>query len=1241
MNIPSVLHLTFLASISFFLISCSSEEEGEIEVEKTNILPGFHDLNINFTQTDKELGVVSIQPNDLTCRANCTSNIADDVQLDLIATPISGARFIAWGGDCSGNNTCQVTMSSEHTVTATFSDEVESFPTEIPSYPLSIQMTKGGTIDISDGLLECISDCGFSFNKQEILTLKAIPDTGYVFIGWGGDCEDKSTCEVTMSSEHSVTASFSDEIESFPNEIPIYSLAMKMTTGGSIDISDGLLECISDCEFSFNKQETLILNAIPDEGYVFIGWGGDCEDKSTCEVTMSSEHSVTASFSDVIESFPNEIPIYPLVIQITKGGSIDISDGLLECISDCEFSFNKEETLTLKATPDEGYIFTGWGGDCEDKSTCEVTMSSEHSVTATFSEIALEASLSVTVDKEGTVSFSNNLDDCILDCKFDFTQKENITLTAIPKDGYVFHGWNGDCAGYSDCLINIDMTSNLSVTAIFKPSAWSCTSPQAPLPASSFDADSEYAYNNPTFDGSKVETLLTDFVVKESSGKGATNYPVSMVFPVEQGEYFHPGDFHIKNSAGEVIPAQFNVINRWWAKDRSLRHIQAHFNVDIKPYTVGQANTGLQTFTLYAGNGNIKPNYSVCTTETDKDIVLDNGLVDITITKSTLTTPLTITTPAGQLKSLFVNEAGEDDYSFDHDNITIELEEIGYLRTIVKISSLTNYVSPTDIKHGWALRLYMYADSDKVKVDFQLQNSAINTQFSAPLYFESHELILDDTGSDSEQAIKADFIDGDKISAGISGVITTPQVNAFYRNFWQKFPQGLATNTDGNLAIELWPAWSKQFLDGDFAEADLYWLGDMTQTYKEVLLDFSTQNDIDYLDTISRNFQFSPVASIPQSYYAKTKVTLELGGYFPLTTIPTETSRTPQYVSTDFTEKNYLDGHRFGADNFGLDLDRKHATNGTGGWAYSQRRFLVTGNPDDYYSAQRLANAELNIRPQWLSGYIHEDHFSSLTPSANPYGGSTWRSYHLGNAGAASTRSYIAGSELVARPRDDQHAWFYHMEHAYLLSGNKWLKDWFEFMGEFKQVYLNELDPWPDRSRRSEGHNLSVALSAYRVTGNIVLGELLSNYTTDIHSKYIREPHNLHFGGLWSNPKASGFMLGYISKPFIELTYEFPNQTKTMEFITSIIDWNYTYGNYGYYRSIEDFSVTTTASGSSLTLVDSAIWYSMYSGDDKYADHAKGFVEVGIGGRQPYGTWSSWLGQYEAQIYNYYLQTNQ
>ena len=1013
---------------------------------------------------------------------------------------------------------------------------------------------------------------------------------------------------------------------------------------GVVNVQPSNLECKGTCTSNVAADTVVKLTATPKVGAVFVGWSGDCTGNTTCQVTMSAAHTITANFVKEATGSNNGTI---LSVSIEPGGSVMLSDNLGECKEDCKLGFVKQQLVTLSAIAETGYSFSGWSGDCTGDSDCKVTMSTSHAVTATFTEAATETTLSLTVATGGSVAFSNDFADCATDCQLGFTQQEVITLTAMPKVGYVFVGWNGDCAAgvgvganftaYSDtdidCLVN--MSANQAVNASFKFSSHTCTN-QATLPAGHFDA--EYPYNkptnNPNNNGSNLETLLTDFTVKESSGKGVSNYPVSMVFPVEYGLFFHPGDFHIKNNAGEIIPAQFNVINRWWAKDRSLRHIQAHFNVDIDAYIKGLAATGSKTFQLYSGSGNIRPTYSVCATESDTEIHLNNGLIDIKITKN----PLTITTPAGQLKSLFTKENSESDYSFEHSNIKIELEEIGYLRTIVKISSLTNYVSPTDIKHGWALRLYMYANTDKVKVDFQLQNAALNTTYSAPLYFQNHQLVLSASGSTAEQVVQANTIDGEMISSGVSGVISTPKVNVFFRDFWQRFPQGLSTTADGSLLIELWPAWSKQFLSKEFALSDFYWLDDMRQTYKEVLLDFSQQTQADYLDNISRNFQYSPVALLPQEYYQKTQVTFELGGYFPISTIPDEKARIPRYWPKDFSEPTSAGRYKFGQDNYGLDLPRKKATNQAGGTPYSKRRFFVSGDPTDYYSSQDFAKAEINIRPQWLAGYNHDKNFSTLRLTANPYGGNTWRRFK-GHGLATLTRAHIDGSVIVAHPRDDQHAWFYHVEHAYLMSGNKWLKDWYQFMAEFKQGYLQGMDPWPDRSNRAEGHNLSVALSAYRVTDNTTLGSLLSNYTNTMHRKYLLAPHNISVGSLTKdNPSAAVYQQGYLVKPFIELTYEFPDQGVTLEFIKNYVSWNYNYANFSYYRSVLDYQISTKASGTSLSFVDVAIWYSMHTEDAKYADHAINFVQSGIGGVKPFGTFSYWRGQYEGLLYNYYFQ---
>lgn len=746
----------------------------------------------------------------------------------------------------------------------------------------------------------------------------------------------------------------------------------------------------------------------------------------------------------------------------------------------------------------------------------------------------------------------------------------------------------------------------------------------------------EFPAHEPTDTSEQVERLLTSFVVKEPAGKQAVNYPISMVFPMTMGEYFYVGDFHIKDSNGDIVPAQFNVLNRWWGKDRSLRHVQAHFNVSLPAYVLGDEGSGIDTFYLYAGANKTLSKNAVCTTELDNKIQITNGLISLDIQKY----PLVINTPSGSLKSILTTEEGLLDESFNHDNIVIELEEVGPQRTVIKLSSKTVYISPKNIKHGWALRLYVHADSYLVKAEFQLQNSAINTIYSAPMYFKNHHLTLDNSGSTQFSEIKAERLSAQKIQTGESGYLTSPHVNVFIRDFWQRFPNGIKTSLNGSIHIELYPNWSKQFLNKDFVAGNHYWLDDMKQTYKEVLFDFSTQRQDSDIERIAYHFQYPPVATIPQKYYQETQVTLELGGFFPLSEDPVELSRLPRYKTEDINKVHYFGSYLFGQNNFGLDLHRKTATSQAGGTPYSNRKFFISGNPKDYYFAQSMAKAEINIRPQWLSGYSHVNNFTELKLSANPYAGTTWRKF-IGHGVATSTREYKKGTKQVANPRDDQHAWFFHVEQAYLMSGNKWLKDWYEFMAEFKQVYLQELDPWPDRSNRSEGHNLNIALAAYRVTGNKPLGNLLSNYPKNIHSKYLLAPHNISVGSLTKKKlSAAVFQQGYLVKAFIDLYYEFPEQQFTVSLIKNYVDWNHSYANYSYYRNVLDYDVSTTASGTGISFVDVAMWYALYSGESKYAEHAINYLKFGIGGVKPYGKWRSWQGQYEGQIYHYYLQHN-
>ena len=69
----------------------------------------------------------------------------------------------------------------------------------------------GGSI-IDGNTLNCTASsgiCSTSYSDSSIVTLTAVPSSGYSFSGWSGDCSGIGVCVITMSSSKSVSASFS------------------------------------------------------------------------------------------------------------------------------------------------------------------------------------------------------------------------------------------------------------------------------------------------------------------------------------------------------------------------------------------------------------------------------------------------------------------------------------------------------------------------------------------------------------------------------------------------------------------------------------------------------------------------------------------------------------------------------------------------------------------------------------------------------------------------------------------------------------------------------------------------------------------------------------------------------------------------------------------------------------------------------------------------------------------------
>ena len=133
----------------------------------------------------------------------------------------------------------------------------------------------------------------------------------------------------------------------------------------------------------------------------------------------------------------------------STGGSIDNIGG----------SFESGSTITITATPEAEYVFTGWTGTSSSENPLTITINSNLTITANFEK----RKYPLTINKvgEGTVK-----EEIVNTGKStDYESGTVVKLTAVPSDGYALMRWNNN--GVLDTLnpiqITIDSNKNVDV----------------------------------------------------------------------------------------------------------------------------------------------------------------------------------------------------------------------------------------------------------------------------------------------------------------------------------------------------------------------------------------------------------------------------------------------------------------------------------------------------------------------------------------------------------------------------------------------------------------------------------------------------------------------------------------------------------------------------------------------------------------------------------------------------------
>jgi uncharacterized repeat protein (TIGR02543 family) len=144
-------------------------------------------------------------PPKIDCGSTCNASYSEGATATLQATAVAPWSFDDWSGACTGGGSCQVTMTADTSVTAHFKDTSKVY------HQLGVQTTGSGTVKSGETPpgIDCGSVCTAEYEEGTAVALCETPDSGSVFVGWGGACTGTNTCcTVTMDTSKDVTASF-------------------------------------------------------------------------------------------------------------------------------------------------------------------------------------------------------------------------------------------------------------------------------------------------------------------------------------------------------------------------------------------------------------------------------------------------------------------------------------------------------------------------------------------------------------------------------------------------------------------------------------------------------------------------------------------------------------------------------------------------------------------------------------------------------------------------------------------------------------------------------------------------------------------------------------------------------------------------------------------------------------------------------------------------------------------------
>jgi|GEM_PF-2308230 len=313
--------------------------------------------------------------------------------------------------------------------------------TQTQQYTLTVNVYPSGSGSV------VLSPSGGVYTAGTIVTLTAVPNSGYTFNMWGGDLSgSQNPTTITMNSNKTVIAQFVSSGGS-GGTTTYYTLTVNISpTGGGNVVKNPDKQ-------QYTAGESVVVAAIPSSGYQFLNWSGDISSTDNpLNITITTNIVLTANFQQLSGGGTT----YSLSVNVSPQGAGTVS------LNPAGGVYTAGTQVTLTAIPNSGYAFSSWSGALSGTTNpATIIMNSNKTVTAVFTQQQQQQyTLTTSVSPTGAGTVSLNPAGGV------YTAGTQVTLTATPNSGYVFSNWSGDLTGTTNPA-TIIMNSNKSVTAVF------------------------------------------------------------------------------------------------------------------------------------------------------------------------------------------------------------------------------------------------------------------------------------------------------------------------------------------------------------------------------------------------------------------------------------------------------------------------------------------------------------------------------------------------------------------------------------------------------------------------------------------------------------------------------------------------------------------------------------------------------------------------------------------------------